>query len=132
MNSILVTGCAGFIGSHLADALLKKGYNVIGIDNFDSFYSRKLKESNLEYALTNKNFTFYEIDIRSAEQLDSITEQIDTMIHLAAKAGVLPSIANPAAYIETNIAGTHHVLNFMKSRGIKKYVFASSSSIYGN
>ena len=132
MESVLVTGCAGFIGSHLSDALLKKGYHVVGIDNFDEFYSRDIKNSNLAEARTNSRFSFYEIDIRSAEQLDEITEPFSVVVHLAAKAGVLPSKKHPEQYITTNVLGTNNILDFMKRRSIGKYVFASSSSIYGN
>jgi UDP-glucuronate 4-epimerase len=132
MISVLVTGCAGFIGSHLVDSLLSKGYKVIGIDNFDPFYDERQKRDNLTQANANENFSFYEADIRERKQFDVIKEHIDAVIHLAAKAGVLPSIKNPDAYIETNITGTNHLLDFMTNREIRKYVFASSSSIYGN
>jgi UDP-glucuronate 4-epimerase len=132
MKSVLVTGCAGFIGSHLTDALLKRDYKVIGIDNFDSFYSREIKKDNLKSALANPRFLFHEIDITEADQLNSIEEPVDIVVHLAAKAGVLPSKKNPEAYIKANVVGTGILLEFMQSRGIRKYIFASSSSIYGN
>jgi UDP-glucuronate 4-epimerase len=132
MSSILVTGCAGFVGSHLTDALLRAGYKVVGIDNFDSFYRKELKQHNLAHAYAHENFSFYNLDITEKESLNGIIDSIDVVIHLAAKAGVLPSLKNPEAYIKTNIVGTHHVLDFIKSRGITKYVFASSSSVYGN
>ena len=131
MNTILVTGCAGFIGSHVCELLLQKGYKVIGVDNFDAFYSRETKEKNTLGFIHHPNFTFYKIDITKG--LDEIKEPgIDALIHLAAKAGVRPSIQDPAGYIFTNIAGTQKVHEFMVAKAIHKLVFASSSSVYGN
>ena len=131
MNTILVTGCAGFIGSHVCTLLLKKGYQVIGVDNFDPFYSREVKESNLSSLLQHASFNFYEIDI--ADGLEAIKdERINVVIHLAAKAGVRPSIEDPAGYLRANITATQKVHEFMLSKSIKKLVFASSSSVYGN
>jgi len=131
MVTILVTGCAGFIGSHVCTLLLNEGFKVIGVDNFDPFYSRSVKESNLAAFKSHPAFSFYEIDI--AEGLDAITEKdIRAVIHLAAKAGVRPSIEDPAGYISVNINGTQKVHDFMQARGINKLVFASSSSVYGN
>ena len=129
---VLITGVAGFIGSNLAEHMLLKGHTVVGLDNFDTFYDRKLKESNLSKALQHKNFSFYETDISSLEELNKIDFKGDLVIHLAAKAGVRPSIQNPSAYIQNNIIGTQNVHHFMQARGIHKLVFASSSSIYGN
>ncbi|MBA2249351.1 MAG: GDP-mannose 4,6-dehydratase [Chitinophagaceae bacterium] len=128
--NILVTGCAGFIGSSLVDFLLLHDHKIIGIDNFDPFYPKEIKQKNLSNALKNPSFTFYQLNISNG--LSVIAEKIDVVIHMAAKAGVRPSIENPLGYIETNIHGTQEVLNFMKERGIKKLVFASSSSVYGN
>jgi len=131
MISILVTGCAGFIGSHVCSLLLNKGYRVIGVDNFDPFYDRHIKESNLGKFKTHPAFSFYEIDITGG--MDAIaTENIQAVIHLAAKAGVRPSIEDPAGYLKVNITGTQKVHEFMRVRGISKLVFASSSSVYGN
>jgi UDP-glucuronate 4-epimerase len=131
MHTILVTGCAGFIGSHMCALLLSKGYRVAGIDNFDPFYARSIKESNLNKFRTHPNFSFYELDI--SKGLHGVQEEkIDAVIHLAAKAGVRPSIEDPAGYLEANITGTQRVHEFMRSRGITKLVFASSSSVYGN
>lgn len=132
MNSVLITGCAGFIGSHVCEVLLEKGWKVIGIDNFDLFYERKIKESNLAKCMTNPNFILQELDITDTISINKIDQQIDIVIHFAAKAGVLPSLKTPLAYIHTNIYGSATILEFMKIRGIKKYIFASSSSIYGN
>ncbi len=132
MASYLITGCAGFIGSHLTEKLLEQGNYVVGIDNFDSFYGRSIKERNLSTALKMQNFTFYELDLKNAEALNKIEDRVDVIIHLAAKAGVLPSLKDPIAYINDNIIATQNLLNFCKERAIKKFIFASSSSIYGN
>lgn len=130
MKSVLITGCAGFVGSSLAEALLSEGFKVTGVDNFDHFYSRKIKEDNLQNCLANSLFNFYEVDI--CDGLNTIKENIDIIIHLAAKTGVRPSIADPSGYIDNNINGTQKVLEFMNERRIKKLIFASSSSVYGN
>ncbi len=131
MQTILVTGCAGFIGSHVCNLLLSKGYQVIGVDNFDPFYPRSVKESNLSKFKANPAFKFYEADI--TRPLDAVKENdISAVIHLAAKAGVRPSIEDPAGYLQTNIVGTQKVHEFMLAKGITKLVFASSSSVYGN
>ena len=131
MVTILVTGCAGFIGSHVCTLLLNKGFNVIGVDNFDPFYSRSTKELNLAKFKTHPAFSFYEIDITTG--LDAIEAMnIKAVIHLAAKAGVRPSIEDPAGYLNANIVGTQKVQEFMQARAINKLVFASSSSVYGN
>lgn len=130
---IIVTGAAGFIGSHLCERLLKEGHSVIGIDNFDPFYSRKIKEANLQNSLISNNFKFYELDISLLQEFKDLkNESFDMFIHLAAKAGVRPSIENPELYLKNNIQGTLNVLEFMKQSGCKKLVFASSSSVYGN
>lgn len=128
----LVTGCAGFIGSHLCDKLLDMGHKVSGIDNFDPFYPRNIKESNLERATSNAAFHLFEGDIQDIGFLDSLPVDIDFVIHLAAKAGVRPSVENPQGYIDTNVTGTHRMLEWMRRRSLKKLVFASSSSVYGN
>ena len=129
--TILLTGAAGFIGSNLAEQLLEKGYQVIGLDNFSSFYPRAIKERNLEVLRKNSDFEFFEMDIRDESSLDGLPS-FDLMIHLAAKAGVRPSIDAPQDYIDVNITGTHNLLRLCNSREVKKIVFASSSSIYGN
>lgn len=130
--NIIVTGCAGFIGSHLCEALLQKGYGVIGIDNFDPFYSRGIKVQNLFHLQKHSGFVFYDCDIRSKDNLETISEDFTAVIHLAAKAGVRPSIEDPAGYSNTNIQGTLNILEFARSRKVNKIVFASSSSVYGN
>ena len=132
MTTYLITGCAGFIGSHLAEKLLLEGNKVVGIDNFDPFYAREIKEKNLDFALRDKNFSFYEVDLKNAEEMQNISQKIDIVIHLAAKAGVLPSIKDPISYINDNILVTQNILNYCQENSISKFIFASSSSIYGN
>ncbi len=128
---ILITGAAGFIGSNLIHKLLKDGcYSVIGLDNFDTFYPRIQKEKNIAPFSDDKNFRFYEGDIRNAADLDAL-DDIDVIVHLAAKAGVRPSIKDPILYQEVNVRGTQNLLEFARRRGIKQFVFASSSSVYG-
>lgn len=129
---ILVTGCAGFIGSHLCERLIEQGDEVIGIDNFDAFYPKQIKWNNLSKLLENSRFSFHQVDIRKEEQLAIIGESFDIVVHLAAKAGVRPSIEQPEQYIETNITGTQNILNLMRNKGANKIVFASSSSVYGD
>ncbi|MEJ6982161.1 GDP-mannose 4,6-dehydratase [Pedobacter sp. P351] len=129
MRHILVTGGAGFIGSNLI-AVLLKNFKVTAIDNFDNFYSRQQKELNLKPLGENPNFKFIEGDIRNTEDLEKATN-VDVIIHLAAKAGVRPSIKNPILYQDVNVSGTQTLLEFAKSRTIKQFVFASSSSVYG-
>ncbi|WP_372752817.1 GDP-mannose 4,6-dehydratase [Labilibaculum sp.] len=132
MKSIVVTGCAGFIGSHLTEKLLQLGYKVIGIDNFDPFYPKRIKEENMNHFRQDSSFVFYELDLRVDSSLDIITEPVDLVVHLAGKAGVRPSIEDPQGYINSNISATRNVLDFMRKKGVKKFAFASSSSIYGN
>lgn len=130
--TILITGCAGFIGSHLTDFLLSEGHSVVGIDCFDAFYSRAIKEQNLTPALANPRFKFYENDITDDSFWQNLSEKIDVVVHLAAKAGVRPSLEDPSAYINTNIKGTQLLLDWMVKTGVKKLAFASSSSVYGD
>ncbi len=131
METILVTGCAGFIGSHLCERLLSEGYRVIGVDNFDPFYPRAIKEDNLNGFINHNAFVFYELDICAG--MDAIKETgISAIVHLAAKAGVRPSIEDPEGYIRTNILGTQKVHEFMRTNNVQKLIFASSSSVYGN
>jgi UDP-glucuronate 4-epimerase len=129
MKHILVTGGAGFIGSNLIGKLLET-YKVTAIDNFDAFYSREQKESNLKPFLNQENFSFIEGDIRKTEDLERASK-VDVIIHLAAKAGVRPSIKDPILYQDVNVSGTQTLLEFAKAQGIKQFVFASSSSVYG-
>ena len=133
MPHYLVTGCAGFIGSHVCEHLLANGHQVTGIDNFSRFYARNIKERNMSGFFNHSRFAFHEVDIRNKEALfEALPNAFDGVIHLAAKAGVRPSISDPSAYIDVNIHGTHHLLQLMEERGMKKMFFASSSSVYGN
>ncbi|MHC4265954.1 MAG: GDP-mannose 4,6-dehydratase [Planctomycetota bacterium] len=130
---ILITGAAGFIGSHLTERLLNNGHSVVGIDNFDDFYDPKIKRSNIAVSLKNKNFNFFEDDIRNCDTCDQIiTDDLDVIVHLAAKAGVRPSIAQPLLYADVNINGTLVLLEAARKCNVKKFIFASSSSVYGN
>jgi len=132
MRKVLVTGCAGFIGSHLTDKLLNCGYNVIGIDNFDDYYPETFKRNNIKNSLTNSRFSFINGDICNNTDLNKLPNNIDIVVHLAAKSGVRPSLVDPHNYIQNNIGGTQNLLNWMIKNNNKKLVFASSSSIYGN
>jgi UDP-glucuronate 4-epimerase len=131
---ILITGIAGFIGSHVGDKLISLGHQVIGIDNFDPFYPGSFKEHNLEQLKTSDRFSFYRADIRNRQALTEIFNKhsIERVIHLAAKAGVRPSIDHISEYYEVNINGTVNLLECMREAGVSKLVFASSSSVYGN
>jgi len=131
-EKILVTGAAGFIGSHLCENLIRAGKKVIGLDNFDSFYDSSIKENNLIYLKSSSNFTFYEIDITKRKELFSIKEKFNVVIHIAAKAGVRLSVESPLKYIDANINGTQNILDLMNQKKCKKILFASSSSVYGN
>lgn len=137
MNSeklnIVVTGGAGFIGSHLIDRLLAEGHTVTNIDNFDPFYDESIKRENIMGHLEYDTCKLHETDIRDKAELDKATpDNTDVIVHLAAKAGVRPSIADPIAYQEVNVAGTQNILEVAREKGIKQFVFASSSSVYGN
>jgi UDP-glucuronate 4-epimerase len=133
-NAVLITGGAGFIGSNLVDSLLGKNINVIALDNFDSFYSEDIKHKNIKKALTYENFKFFRVDICNKQELKNIFEEnnIQMVVHLAAKAGVRPSIENPQDYYQVNVQGTLNILEMMREFSVKKLVFASSSSVYGN
>jgi UDP-glucuronate 4-epimerase len=135
MNNILVTGGAGFIGSHLCECLLNEGAKVICLDNFDNFYDPSIKIKNVE-GIAKKFSVQFELvtgDIRNPDHLKGIFQknQIDSVVHLAARAGVRPSIAEPLLYQDVNIRGTIVLLEACKATGIKNFVFASSSSVYG-
>jgi len=131
---ILVTGAAGFIGSHLCERLLTDGAEVVGLDNFDEFYSPAIKRSNIAECLEHKLFSLIEGDIRDVECVAGVLSRnnINTIVHLAARAGVRPSIEQPLLYQDVNINGTMVLLEAAKEYGIRKFVFASSSSVYGN
>jgi UDP-glucuronate 4-epimerase len=126
---VLVTGAAGFIGSHVAEALLARGDEVVGLDNFDPCYDRAVKERNVETLRRAPGFRFVEADIaRHALPLDHVA----VVVHLAARPGVRPSLEDPAAYSETNVTGTVRVFEAARRAGIARIVFGSSSSVYGN
>jgi len=128
----LVTGHAGFIGSHFVDRLLEAGEEVVGLDNRDPFYPARVKERNLEGARTHDGFLDLDGDIRDPELLERIPDDVERVVHLAALAGVRPSIEAPARYQSVNLEGTTRLLEFSRERQIKHFVFASSSSVYGN
>lgn len=132
--AILVTGCAGFIGSHVSRALLEAGESVIGIDNLNDYYNPAWKQENIDSLSDFGNFTFFKGDITDAAFLESITtdQPFTSIVHLAARAGVRPSIDQPALYTQVNVQGTLHLLDFAVKRGVPQFVFASSSSVYGN
>ena len=132
--TILVTGAAGFIGSHLSERLVRQGMSVVGLDNFDPFYEPAVKWNNIAELLTSPNFKLVEGDIRNPVLAEKVFRegQFDMVVHLAAKAGVRPSIQDPAGYVNVNINGTVILLEAARAAGIKKFIFASSSSVYGN
>ena len=135
MSTILVTGGAGFIGSHLCERLLSDRANVICLDNFDSFYDPNIKIKNVE-GVKKKFPELFEVvtgDIRNPDHLQETfrKHQIDLVVHLAARAGVRPSISDPLLYQDVNIRGTIVLLESCKAYGIKNFIFASSSSVYG-
>jgi len=142
MKTVVVTGGAGFIGSHLCDALLKAGKRVIAVDSFNDYYDPQIKRSNVKEAqrivaacvLPADRYTVAEGDIRDFAFLNRLFEEnrVDTIVHLAAYAGVRPSIQNPALYTDVNINGTVNLLEISKKHHIRQFVFASSSSVYGN
>jgi len=133
MTSILVTGAAGFIGSTLAEALLDRGDQVVGLDNFHPFYDPRIKRRNLESLLDSDGFEFQEGDLRNPDDLKRLFagQRIDAVVHLAAMAGVRPSIADPLLYADVNLTGTMRLLEAMREAGVRRLAFGSSSSVYG-
>lgn len=132
-KNILITGAAGFIGSHLCEALIEK-HKIFGLDNFCDFYDPQIKRNNVSSLQQSSSFTLLETDIRDENALKEIFSKnaFDLVIHLAAMAGVRPSIENPQLYTEVNINGTVNLLEECKKHNIKKFIFSSSSSVYGN
>ena len=136
MKHYLITGGAGFIGSNLIRQLFlqEPGVKITCIDNFDPFYSADLKQYNIRDFKPNPDFAFLytDISVASSDELcEAIPDQVDIIVHMAAKAGVRPSIENPAAYQQTNIIGLQNIFEFAKKKNITQFVFASSSSVYG-
>lgn len=133
-ESILVTGGAGFIGSHLVDRLLNDGHHVTVIDNFNNFYDPRIKHENIKNYLEHDNFSLVEGDIRDTEAVERAfyTPGCTEAIHLAAMAGVRPSVENPYLYQEVNLIGTANILEACRKYDVKKLILASSSSVYGN
>jgi UDP-glucuronate 4-epimerase len=138
-QNILVTGAAGFIGSHAAEALVQRGYHVVGVDNFCDFYDRSWKEMNLKSVASHASggehaVDVEEIDITDGDAIDRLVARTKpvAILHLAAMAGVRPSIEQPAYYARVNVEGTTHLLQSAVKHGVRKFLFASSSSVYGN
>jgi UDP-glucuronate 4-epimerase len=132
--NIFITGCAGFIGSHVTEALLAAGHGLTGLDNFDPIYPRVQKEQNLRLSRQNPRFVFHEGDVRDARLVRRLIVETrpDAVVHLAAKAGVIPSIASPREYCDVNVGGTITLLDALKDVPGCRFVFGSSSSVYGN
>jgi UDP-glucuronate 4-epimerase len=134
MKNILITGGAGFIGSHLVDRLIAEGtWKVTVVDDFNDFYDPALKRRNTQPHLENANYKLCEADIRNRDALQEIFlgDTYDAIVHLAARAGVRPSLTQPELYAETNIIGTINLLELARAHGIRQFVFGSSSSVYG-
>jgi len=130
---VLVTGGAGFIGSHLVDRLLARGDHVVVVDDFNDFYDPEIKRANVGPHLEDPAFRLFELDIRDGAAVAGVmgTARPDAVVHLAARAGVRPSIADPILYEETNCLGTLNILEAVRGLGLRNFVFASSSSVYG-
>ena len=134
MRSILITGGAGFIGSHLVNRILSEGdWRVFAVDDFNDFYEPAIKHANIAAHQSNPIFKLIEADIRDYDALSRAFDQtdFDCIVHLAARAGVRPSLIEPRLYVETNINGTVNLLELARAHGIKQFVFGSSSSVYG-
>jgi UDP-glucuronate 4-epimerase len=133
-RQVLVTGGAGFIGSHLVDKLLaEQSWQVTVVDDFNDFYNPDIKRRNIKAHLTHKNYRLVEADIVDLEALDTIfsSQRFECIVHLAARAGVRPSLIDPALYSSTNIKGTLNLLELAKKYNVPQFVFGSSSSVYG-
>ncbi len=134
LQHIMITGGAGFIGSHLVERLAETGRDITIFDNFDPYYDPILKRKNIRFSLSKENVSLVEGDIKNQALVDSIVRdrKIDGIIHLAARAGVRSSIIDPLSYESTNIGGTTNLLETARKYGIKQFIFASSSSVYGS
>ncbi len=133
MKNILITGCAGFIGMHISEKLLKNNYKVIGVDNINNYYDTRIKLNRLKILNKYKNFFFFKKDLRNKNTLEHIysKKKFNLILHLAAQAGVRYSLKNPKNYIENNIDAFLNILEFAKHKKIKHLLYASSSSVYG-
>ena len=134
MKRILITGGAGFIGSHLVDHLLGEGdWHVTVVDDFNDFYSPEIKRRNVAGQLQSPNYKLVNADIRNKAALEHVfaEDKFDCIVHLAARAGVRPSLKEPQLYVETNINGTMNLLELARGHGVRQFVFGSSSSVYG-
>ena len=126
MIRILVTGCAGFIGSHLTETLLNQGFKVYGIDNLSNG-----KLSNISFFNKNTNFIFLEYDINEISKFEKVLDEVDVIYHLAALADIVPSIQNPESYFNSNVNGTFNLIRNCENKKVKKIIYAASSSCYG-
>jgi len=133
MQRILITGGAGFIGSHLSEALLSLGHEVVVLDSFNDYYDPAIKRRNVQSFLANSNYTLVEQDILDRDFLQSFfkSNRVQIIVHLAARAGVRPSIREPLLYQKVNVEGTNNLLELAREIGVEKFIFASSSSVYG-
>ena len=132
-KNYLITGSAGFIGFHLSKKLLSEGFNVLGVDNLNNYYDQKIKQDRNNILKKYKNYRFNKIDIKDYKKLDRIFKKnsIHGVVNLAAQAGVRYSLKNPRSYIENNINGFFNILELSKKYRVKKFIYASTSSIYG-
>ncbi|KPJ92566.1 MAG: hypothetical protein AMS18_07165, partial [Gemmatimonas sp. SG8_17] len=119
---VLLTGAAGFIGGHMCRAMLDQGFEVLGIDNFDPFYDRSIKEETIRELSTDSRFSFAEVDIRDDSALSGMLAHVDIIVHLAARAGVRPSIDEPALYASVNVGGTVSLLEACRAAGVQRLV----------
>ena len=132
MTRVVVTGAAGFIGSHVVEALARRGDEVVGIDNFDPFYPRAVKERNLAEVGRLPGLAFRELDLLDVDGLRSLLTPDTVLVHLAAKAGVRPSLADPVGYARVNVTGTAAIAEAARQAGVTRMLFGSSSSVYGD
>jgi len=134
MKTVFITGCAGFIGSNLSEYLLNKNYKVVGIDNFNDYYSPKIKRFNIDSFKSNPNFVLIEDDLLNYSKIREIFEtiKIDTVVHLAAYAGVTYSFEEPLVYVKNNLEVTTNLLNLCTKNNVSNFIFSSTSSIYGD
>ena len=130
----LVTGCAGFIGFHMCNLLLKKNYKVVGIDNLNSYYSVNYKKKRISILKKNKNFIFYKIDLNQKKKIEKVflNHQFNNVIHFAAQPGVIYSYKNPRSYYQNNLKATEVLVDQIKKNKIEHFIFSSSSSVYGD